>query len=87
MERGILFDANINNNLDFEDALEEMKSLVEACEMEVVKTFTQNMKYPNKNTFIYSGKIQEIAQWIEAEAIDMVVFGKDLTASQQQELQ
>ena len=47
------------------------------------KTFTQRLKHPNAATFINKGKLEEIAEYIEAnEKVTMVIFDDDLSGKQ-----
>ncbi len=47
------------------------------------KVFTQKLKQPHPKTFIGSGKLEEIAQYIENhEKINLVIFDDDLTGKQ-----
>ena len=47
------------------------------------KIFTQRLKHPNSATFINKGKLEEIAEYIEAnEKVTMVIFDDDLSGKQ-----
>ena len=87
MEKVILVGVNIGNNLNFEEEIEEMKQLVYACDMEVKETIVQNLHFPNKNTCINQGKIEEVGHRLYLDEIETVVFNVDLTPSQQKELE
>jgi len=62
--------------------LDELAFLVETAGAEPVKRFTQKMAKPNPKTFLGSGKIKEIADYIEEHDIDMVIFDDELSPSQ-----
>jgi GTP-binding protein HflX len=62
--------------------LEELQFLVETAGGETVKTFTQKMLRPERATFVGTGKLEEIKQFVIAEEIDIVVFDDELTPSQ-----
>lgn len=62
--------------------LQELAFLVETAGGEVKKIYTQRLTYPDKATFIGSGKLEEVKAYIIAEGIDMVVFDDELSPSQ-----
>ncbi len=87
MENVILVGVNIGSNANFNEEIEEMKQLVYACDMKVHETIIQNLRFPNKNTCINTGKIEEISQRLYLDEIETVVFNVDLSPSQQRELE
>lgn len=46
------------------------------------KTFIQSLTKPDSKTFIGSGKLLEIRDYVRAEGIDMIVFDDELSGSQ-----
>jgi GTP-binding protein HflX len=62
--------------------LDELAFLAETAGAEPVKRFTQKVAKPNPKTFIGSGKINEIAEFVEENDIDIVIFDDELTPSQ-----
>ena len=62
--------------------LDELAFLAETAGAEPIKRFTQKMAKPNPKTFIGSGKIQEIADFAEANDVDIIIFDDELTPSQ-----
>jgi GTP-binding protein HflX len=62
--------------------LEELQFLVETAGGETVMTFTQKMQHPERATFVGTGKLEEIKEYVIAEEIDLVVFDDELTPSQ-----
>jgi GTP-binding protein HflX len=62
--------------------LDELAFLAETAGAEPIKRFTQKMAKPNPKTFIGSGKIKEIADFAEANDIDIIIFDDELTPSQ-----
>ncbi len=54
--------------------MEELKSLVKTYGGEVFAATVQKADYPNRSTFIGSGKSQEIAEVISKEKIDIIVI-------------
>jgi GTP-binding protein HflX len=62
--------------------LEELEFLVETAGGETIRSFTQKMKHPERATFVGTGKLEEIRDYVKSEEIDMVVFDDELTPSQ-----
>jgi GTP-binding protein HflX len=62
--------------------LEELQFLVETAGGETVRSFTQKMLRPERATFVGTGKLEEIKEFVTAEEIDIVVFDDELTPSQ-----
>jgi GTP-binding protein HflX len=62
--------------------LEELAFLVETAGGETIRSFTQKMKHAERATFVGTGKLEEIKEFVTAEEIDMVVFDDELTPSQ-----
>ncbi len=67
---------------NFDLAMNEMVSLVEACNMEPVGRVEQNMESANTATYIGSGKVQEVREMVKALEADMVVFDNGLSPIQ-----
>lgn len=62
--------------------LDELAFLVETAGGKPVKRFTQSLDTPNPKTYVGSGKLEEISQYVEAAEIDIVVFDDELGPSQ-----
>jgi GTP-binding protein HflX len=62
--------------------LEELEFLVATAGGLTVKTFTQKLQRPERSTFVGTGKLEEIKEYVVAEEIDIVVFDDELTPSQ-----
>ncbi|MDD3526187.1 MAG: GTPase HflX [Bacteroidales bacterium] len=65
-----------------EYCLDELEFLVETAGGIPMKRFTQKLDRPDTRTFVGSGKLEEIHQYVVAEEIDLVVFDDELGASQ-----
>jgi len=75
----------ITNNQQKEkvnEYLDELAFLIETAGGKPVKRFTQALDYPNVKTYVGSGKLDEIKQYVKAAEIDMVVFDDELGGSQ-----
>ncbi len=62
--------------------LEELEFLVATAGGLTVRNFTQKMLRPERATFVGTGKLEEIKEFVTAEEIDIVVFDDELTPSQ-----
>ncbi|MFV0469273.1 MAG: GTPase HflX [Dysgonomonas sp.] len=65
-----------------EEYLDELAFLADTAGAEPVKRFTQKMEYPNPSTFVGTGKLKEIKQYMEDEEIGLVIFDDELSAKQ-----
>ena len=54
--------------------LEELAFLAETAKADTQRVFIQSMDKPDVRTFVGSGKLQEIKEYVEEEEIDMIVF-------------
>jgi GTP-binding protein HflX len=62
--------------------LEELAFLADTAGAEVVKVFTQKLEYPHPKTFVGKGKMEEIAEYVNANCVDAVIFDDELSPSQ-----
>lgn len=62
--------------------LDELEFLALTAGGEVQKRFTQKLAIPNTKTYIGAGKLEEIKDYITANAIDTVIFDDELSPSQ-----
>ncbi len=67
--------------------LDELAFLVETAGGVPQKRFTQRLDRPDSKTFIGSGKLNEIAEYVKAAEIDIVVFDDELTGSQHKNIE
>jgi GTPase len=65
-----------------EEYLDELAFLVETAGAIPVKRFIQRLNAPNARTFIGSGKLEEIRQFISGNDIDLIIFDEELSPSQ-----
>ncbi len=61
--------------------LDELSFLAETLGIKEKKRFTQNLDKINPKTFVGKGKLEEIAEFVEVNDIDMVIFDDDLSTS------
>ncbi|MGL5317466.1 MAG: GTPase HflX [Bacteroidales bacterium] len=62
--------------------LDELAFLAETAGAEPVKQFFQRLDYPNSTTFVGTGKLQEIKNYVDENEIGMVIFDDDLSPKQ-----
>ncbi len=65
-----------------EDYLDELAFLAETAGAIPVKRFVQNLPMPDSRTFVGSGKLEEIHNFMKIHDIDTVIFDDELTPSQ-----
>jgi len=62
--------------------LDELAFLVETAGGIPGKRFIQKLEFADPRTYVGSGKLQEIHDWIEKNPVDMVIFDDELSPSQ-----
>ncbi|MCK5338803.1 MAG: GTPase HflX, partial [Bacteroidales bacterium] len=62
--------------------IRELAFLVDTAGGIPVKTFQQSMDHPDPRTFVGSGKLEEIRQYVNENAVDIAVFDDELSPSQ-----
>ncbi|MDE7271648.1 MAG: GTPase HflX [Lachnospiraceae bacterium] len=89
MDRALIVGMNITTNTNgiskqesFDHAMDEMVSLVKACDMEPVGRIEQNMESANTATYIGAGKVREVCEMVRALEADIVVFDNGLSPIQ-----
>ena len=66
--------------------LDELEFLTFTAGGQVVKRFSQKMERPNPKTFVGTGKIEEIHQFVRENDISTLVFDDELSPSQQKNI-
>ena len=80
--KALLVGVNLNDDPDFENALKELESLAEACDMEVVGVETQNVSQINTGVYVGTGKVDEIKAVAHMLNADVVIFDNTLSPMQ-----
>jgi GTPase len=62
--------------------LDELAFLAETAGAITVKRFTQKLQNPDSKTFVGKGKLEEIAAYVKAKGIQIIIFDDELTGSQ-----
>ena len=70
------------NEMKANEYLDELAFLADTAGAVVVKKFLQRIDQPNRATFVGTGKLQEIREYVEENGIGLVVFDDDLSAKQ-----
>lgn len=69
-------EAKVNEYLD------ELDFLARTAGAEPVNRFIQKLDYPNPRTYVGTGKLQEIADYVEKEDVGLAIFDDDLSPKQ-----
>ncbi len=67
--------------------LDELEFLTYTAGGEVIKRFTQKVDLPNPKTFIGSGKIEEVQEFVESHSVGTVIFDDELSPGQQRNIE
>ena len=62
--------------------IEELQFLAETAGAITERTFLQSLPFPNPKTYVGTGKLEEIAEYIQAKDITTVIFDDELSPSQ-----
>jgi GTP-binding protein HflX len=89
-ERAFLVGVEVHGQahlLTLDDSLAELTRLCDTAGLEVVGELTQKMDHPNPETFIGSGKVEELKALAEDSLAQVIVFDNDLSPRHQRELE
>jgi GTPase len=75
------------NLLTLEDSLNELSLLSDTAGLEVVGEMTQKLDHPNPETFIGSGKVEELKALAEDVLAQVIIFDNELSPRHQRELE
>lgn len=67
--------------------LDELEFLTQTAGGDVLKRFTQKMEVPNPKTFIGTGKLDEVKNYIEENEVGVAIFDDELTPAQQKNIE
>lgn len=67
--------------------LDELEFLAFTAGGEVLKRFTQKMEVPNPKTFIGTGKLDEVKNYIEENEVGVAIFDDELSPAQQKNIE
>ncbi len=86
-ERALLVGVDTGEEEDYDCAMQELKSLAEACGMQVAGMITQKLDAINKALYIGSGKVSEVLSFAKDCEAELVIFEDTLSPSQLRNLQ
>jgi len=89
-ERAFLVGVDLVNDqglLSLEDSLEELSLLADTAGLQVVGEATQRLDHPHPDTYIGSGKVDEIRALVEENLAELVIFDNELSPRHLRELE
>lgn len=81
-QTAILVGVDTGEKENYEEFLDELERLVEALDLEIGGQIYQELKNPHPATYIGSGKLAELAEYVKEEKADYVVFADTLSPAQ-----
>ena len=81
-ERVLIVGVELQGMENFDMSMEELASLAKTAGAEVVGVYTQKREKYDSRTFVGSGKLEEIAQMVDADEVSTVVVNNRLTPRQ-----
>ena len=73
--------------MSLDDSLAELALLAETAELDIVGETSQKLDRPNPETYIGSGKVEELKILVEETLADLVIFDSELSPRHQRELE
>jgi GTP-binding protein HflX len=70
-----------------EEYLDELEFLAYTAGGEVLKRFTQKIEVPNPKTFIGSGKLEEVKNFVDEHEVGVAIFDDELSPAQQKNIE
>lgn len=70
------------NDREVNEFLNELAFLTETAGANPIQKFIQRLDMPNPKTYVGSGKLAEIEEYVKKENIDLVIFDDELSPSQ-----
>ena len=83
-EKAVLVGLTTQNQSEAKTAeyLDELSFLAETAGAEPVALFVQTLDYPNPRTYVGTGKLEEIRQYVEDNEIGLVIVDDELSSKQ-----
>lgn len=72
----------VQNETKANEYLDELDFLARTAGAEPEKRFVQKLDYPNPRTYVGTGKLEEIRQYVDDNEIGLVIFDDDLSPKQ-----
>src|SRR5690554_4526952 len=70
-----------------DEYLDELEFLAYTAGGEVLKRFTQKMDVPNPKTFIGTGKLEEVKNFVDEHEVGVAIFDDELSPAQQKNIE
>jgi GTP-binding protein HflX len=86
-QRAIIIGVCTPENNQFENAMEELRNLAIACELEVVGVLEQNLRSPHPAYYIGTGKVSELKETAQMNEVEVLIFNNELSPSQLRNLE
>ena len=88
LEKAVLIGAitREQNEVKSKEYLDELEFLTYTAGGEVLKRFTQKMDMPNSKTYLGSGRMEDVRQFIEDNKVGTAIFDDELSASQERNI-
>jgi GTP-binding protein HflX len=80
----------ISKNQDEEkvtEYLDELNFLADTAGAKVLKRYTQRLEHPDSSTFIGSGKLNDVRNYVKENNVNIVIFDDELSPAQQRNLE
>jgi GTPase len=74
-------------SLDINASLEELAMLADTAGLAVVGQLSQRLRHPDPSTYIGSGKVDEVRNWVAELSAGIVIFDDELSPRHQRELE
>lgn len=71
-----------NTEAEIQEHLDELEFLTETAGAVAVKRFTQNLQVPDNRTYVGTGKLDQIIEYLKLHEIETIIFDDELTPSQ-----
>lgn len=88
LEKAVLIGAitREQNEVKSKEYLDELEFLTYTAGGEVLKRFTQKMDMPNSKTYLGSGRMEDVRQFIADNNVGTAIFDDELSASQERNI-
>jgi len=89
IERAVLVAVSTKkqNEEQTKEFLDELEFLALTSGAETIKRFWQNLPHPEHSTYLGKGKLEEVANYVAAAAIDLIIIDDEITPSQQRNIE
>lgn len=81
-QKAVIVGVQLQNDNNFDYAMEELRNLAAACDLEVAAELSQKASRVNASHYIGTGKIRELAVLLEQHEAEVVIFNDELSPSQ-----